>query len=68
MALVFAASKGDAVKAATCSPWHDALRFRYEAGATVADLAYWYSTSRAQMTQWLAMAGTEFTHRRSKRV
>lgn len=39
------------------SPWIDMLRHRYEAGSTVGDLAYWYSTSRYQMAVWLTMAG-----------
>lgn len=52
---------------ARCSPWHDNLRFMYEAGSTVGALAYWLNTSRAQVIQWLALAGTKFTHRRSKR-
>lgn len=48
------------------SPWMDMLRHRYEAGAQIADLAYWYSTSRVQMTKWLKMAGAKFRSTRKR--
>lgn len=38
----------------------DNLRHQYEAGKEIADLAYWHSTNRDQMSRWLAIAGTKF--------
>jgi len=48
------------MKPARCSPWHDALRFRYEAGAMISRLAFEYDTTRDQMILWLRQAGTKF--------
>lgn len=53
--------------AAKVSPWHDMLRHRYEAGSTISDLAYWYSTSRYQMSVWLTMAGAKKIKRKGKK-
>lgn len=54
--------------ATRCSPWHDALRHRYEDGSTVSDLAYWFSTSKAQMCRYLELAGTKFRHRQGAKA
>lgn len=54
-------------RVARASPYMDMLRFRYEAGAQIGDLAYWYSTSRFYMAFMLQLAGTKFRHRVSKR-
>ena len=50
---------------ARCGPWHDALRFRYESGSTIADLAYWYAVPFYKMRHWLILAGAEI--KRGKR-